>query len=70
LAGDRVMLGLDNHPDRHALRLKYGDDFATHLTEFIPHRHNVNKTATTLTEPWTAKQFLDQLEMLIVEIEQ
>lgn len=64
------MLGLDNHPDRHALRLKYGDDFVTHLTEFIPHCHSVDKTTTTLTESWTAEQFLDQLERLIIEIEQ
>lgn len=51
LINEQVMLGLDNHPDRQALRLKYGSKFAAHLAELIPHRHNVDKTLLTLTEP-------------------
>jgi hypothetical protein len=69
LADDRVLLGLDNHADRQALRLRYGDDFAAHLTELIPHQHNVDKTSLILTEEWTAEQFLNELERLIAEIE-
>lgn len=68
LAGERVVLGLDNHPDRQALRLKYGADFAAHLTELIPHRHSQDKTLLSLTEVWTAEQFLAELEKLIAEI--
>lgn len=33
LKEDRVILGLDNHPDCHALRLKYGRDFVFHLAK-------------------------------------
>jgi hypothetical protein len=69
LAGERVMLGLDNHADRQALRLKYGNDFVAHLTELIPHRHSTDKASLTLTKPWTIEQFLDQLDTLISQIE-
>ncbi len=62
------MVGLDNHPDRQALRLKYGADFVAHLAELIPHRHGADKTSLALTEPWTAEQFLQELETLITEI--
>lgn len=65
LSGNRVMLGLDNHADRQALRLKYGDDFADHIHELIPHRHGPDKTTTQLTEEWTAQEFLNELETLI-----
>lgn len=69
LAGERVMLGLDNHADRQALRLKYGNDFAAHLTELIPHRHSADKASLTLTKPWITEQFLNQLDTLISQIE-
>jgi hypothetical protein len=67
LLGNRVMLGLDNHADRQALRLKYGDDFADHIHELIPHRHGPDKVTTELTEEWTAQQFLNDLEVLVEE---
>lgn len=70
MANGRVMLGLDNFPDRQALRLKYGADFATHLTELIPHRHNADRASIILTEPWTAEQFLNDLDQLIADVEQ
>ncbi len=63
------MLGLDNHADRQALQLKYGDDFINHLAELIPHRHGLDKSSLQLTHPWTAKQFLSALDDLITEIE-
>ena len=69
LSGPRVIVGFDNHPDRQALRLKHGSEFAAHLTEFIPHRHGTDKSTLTLTTPWEAEQFLSQLDILISQIE-
>ncbi len=68
LLDNRVMLGLDNHADRQALRLKYDDDFKAHIHELLPHRHGIDKMTTALTEEWTAEQFLDTLEHLVNEI--
>ena len=68
LEGDRVVLGLDNHADRQALRLKYGRDFAAHLSELIPHRHAPDKAAVELTEEWTAERFLAEVETLVAEL--
>jgi hypothetical protein len=67
LLGDRVLLGLDNHADHQALRLKYGEDFAAHVHELIPHRHGPDKATLELTQEWTAQQFLNELDNLIVE---
>lgn len=67
LLGDRILLGLDNHADRQALRLKYGEEFAAHIYELIPHRHGPDKATLELTEEWTAQQFLNELENLIAE---
>ncbi|MDE3088009.1 MAG: hypothetical protein KGJ80_01315 [Chloroflexota bacterium] len=39
LEGRRLLLGLDNAPDRPALRLKYGKEFTVHLYESVPHLH-------------------------------
>ncbi|MFC1976599.1 hypothetical protein ACFLXQ_09385 [Chloroflexota bacterium] len=33
-------------------------------------RHNTDKVSLTLTPPWTAEQFLNQLDTLVAEIEQ
>lgn len=68
LVNGRVMLGLDNHADRQALRLKYGGNFVAHLAELIPHRHTADKTSLILTDPWTAEQFINELDTLIAEI--
>jgi hypothetical protein len=68
LSGDRVLLGLDNHADRQALRLKYGEDFTAHTHELIPHRHGPDKSTLGLTEEWTAQQFLSRLEDLIAKL--
>ena len=65
LLDDRVMLGLDNHPDRSALRLKYGEDFAAHIHDLIPHRHGLDKITLGLTEEWTAYRFLNELDDLV-----
>lgn len=67
LIDDRVVVGLDNHADRTALRLKYGEHFAAHIHELIPHRHGTDKLETVLTEPWTAVRFLTELGELIKE---
>lgn len=61
------MLGLDNHADRQALRLKYGEDFALHIHELIPHKHGPDKATLELTEEWTTEQFLNELDNLIAE---
>jgi hypothetical protein len=68
LKGDRVVLGLDNHPDRQALRLKYGRDFVFHLTELVSHRHGLDKVTLELTEEWTAERFLTEIETLVAEL--
>lgn len=65
LHGDRVLLGFDNHPDRTALRLKFGNDYAAHINELVPHRHGPDKTTTILTEPWDAVRFLQELDGLL-----
>ncbi len=70
LLGDRVMLGLDNHADRPALRLKYGDAFAAHIHDLIPHRHGPDKVMLGLTDEWTAQRFLNELDNLITECDQ
>ena len=61
----RVIVGFDNHADRTALRLRYGDAFAEHIHELVPHRHGLDKQETILTETWTALQFLSALDDLI-----
>jgi hypothetical protein len=66
LKDDRVVVGLDNHADRTALRLKYREHFAAHIHELIPHRHGADKRNTVLTEPWTALRFLAELSELVV----
>jgi hypothetical protein len=44
------------------VRLKYGEDFAAHIHELIPHSHGPDKVTLALTEEWTAQQFLNELE--------
>ena len=56
-----VVVGFDNYPDRKALRLKYNLEFASHLDELIPHRHDKNKTILELTEEMTVERFLKHL---------
>lgn len=67
LQGDRVLLGLDNHPDRQALRHKYGVAFAEHLSDLIPHRHAGDKAFVSLTPAWTAVQFLTDLDGILAD---
>lgn len=59
------MLGFDNHADLTALRLKYGEDYAAHVSELVPHRHGPDKTTTILTETWDANRFLRELDILL-----
>ncbi len=68
LQGERVVFGLDNHPDRQALRLQYGVAFAEHLTDLIPHQHSADKSSVSLTPPWTAVQFLNELDGILAEV--
>lgn len=65
LQEERVVLGFDNHPDRTALRLKYGDYYTDHIHDLVPHRHGPDKTITSLTEPWDAIRFLQDLKNLL-----
>lgn len=65
LQGERVILGFDNHADRTALRLKYGDSYTDHISDLVPHCHGTDKTTTILTEPWDAVRFLKDLDDLL-----
>ena len=66
LLGERVVLGFNNHADRTALRLKFGEDYTTHVHDLVPHRHGPDKINTILTEAWTAGRFLQELDDLLV----
>lgn len=50
-----VLIGLDNSADRRALRLKYGQDFAQHIHEPVPHRHVADQVE--LTDEMTFAEF-------------
>jgi len=56
-----VLIGLDNYPDREALRLKYGSAFAQHLTERIPHAHGRDKHEVKLTGEKTFEDFVQMV---------
>lgn len=62
---ERVLLGFDNHADRTALRLKYGEYFTDHTFDLVPHRHGADKLTTAPTEPWDAVRFLQELDQLL-----
>jgi hypothetical protein len=53
----QTLVGLDNSPDRAALRLKYGKDFSQHLYESIPHWHT-DKQSLELTDEKTFDDFV------------
>jgi len=65
LQGERVILGFDNHADRTALRLRFGEGFVDHIHDSVPHRHGPDKRTTTLTAVWEAKRFLLELDDLL-----
>jgi hypothetical protein len=67
LEDERVILGFDNHVDRTALRLKFGEDYVEHIHDLVPHRHGADKRTTTLTEAWEAQRFLLELDDLLAE---
>ena len=50
LKGNYVEAGFDNSSDPRALRLKYGVIGQSHLGEYIPHLHQVDKTELSLTD--------------------
>lgn len=56
-----VLIGLDNYPDRAALRLKFGAAFAQHLTDRIPHAHGRDKHEVKLTEEKTFEDFVQMV---------
>jgi len=61
LESKAILIGLDNYPDRPALRLKYGDTFGQHLHEPIPHIHTENKQKLELTEEQTFADFMQMV---------
>ena len=65
LDSGRVCVGFDNYPDRRALRLKYGQNFAKHLSELIPHKHGENKITLELTKIMDADKFLSHLTKIL-----
>lgn len=67
LEDERVILGFDNHADRTALRLKFGENYAEHIHELVPHRHGPDKSTTILTETWEARRFLLDLNDLLAQ---
>ncbi len=36
--------------------------------ELIPHRHAADKTSVSLTPPWTAVQFLNELDVIFADL--
>jgi hypothetical protein len=66
IEGDRVVVGFDNYPDRRALRQKYGQGFATHLSELIPHKHTAHKATLELTSEMRVEGFLDYLREKVI----
>lgn len=63
LDGPNIITGFDNAPDPHALRLKYGDDYAKeHRLERIPHRHLANKSSLELTLDVQCVDFLNWIK--------
>lgn len=58
IRGDWVEVGFDNSPDPRALRLKYGQIGAEHAGEYLPHRHDHNKTRIELTGEMDVAQFI------------
>ena len=66
IAGDRVVVGFDNYPDRRALRQKYGQDFTAHLSELIPHKHGARKATLELTAEMSVEGFLDYLREKVI----
>lgn len=57
-----VEYGCDNAPDKKALRMKYGKDYAKHINEPIPHFHGRNKENTELTIEMDAKEFFEKIK--------
>lgn len=58
LKDNRVIVGFDNAPDIHALRLKYGSDYKFHRRERIPHRHTLDKAKVELTDEMTCNDVI------------
>ena len=58
IRGAWIEVGFDNSPDPRALRLKYGRIGTEHAGEYIPHRHDQNKTRLELTGEMDVAQFI------------
>lgn len=57
-----VLVGFDNYPDRRALQQKYGQEFTSHLSELIFHKHGHRKETLELTAEMDVELFLDYLQ--------
>ena len=55
---DEIIVGFDNAPDPHALRLKYGETYTAHRLERIPHCHTEKKTQIKLTDEMRCSDFV------------
>ncbi len=62
-----VLVGFDNYPDRRALQQKYGQEFTSHLSELIPHKHGQRKETLELTAEMNVELFLDYLQNNIIQ---
>lgn len=61
LSEGTVVIGFDNYPDRHVLRERWGEEFAAHQHERIPHRHGRNKLTVAITDEYSVERFLAKL---------
>jgi len=61
LSEGTVVVGFDNYPDRRVLRERWGEEFAAHQHEHIPHRHGQNKLTVAITDEYSVKRFLAEL---------
>jgi hypothetical protein len=61
----QVVLGFDNYPDRRVLREKFGRQFAAHLHERVPHRHDQGKSSVEVTEECDVRTFLETIGAML-----
>ena len=54
----QIIVGFDNASDPRALRLKFGEDYACHRLELVPHRHTEGKKAIELTSEMDCAAFI------------
>ncbi|MFQ6120717.1 MAG: DUF6516 family protein [Methanosarcinales archaeon] len=67
IKNDTIIFGFDNAPDPTALKIKYGNGYKQHRTEYIPHFHGKGKRHTELTEETRFEDFLEEINRSLEE---